>query len=64
MLTIESWLIEMIPYRGIIYWLFAANYALAIGFAISEIFRSRTSQGSIAWIITLLILRRLLRVFG
>ena len=29
---------------------------LAIGFAISEIFRSRTSQGSIAWIITLLIL--------
>ena len=56
MLTIESWLIEMIPYRGIIYWLFAANYALAIGFAISEIFRSRTSQGSIAWIITLLVL--------
>ncbi|HVY50405.1 MAG TPA: cardiolipin synthase [Devosia sp.] len=56
MLTIESWLIELIPYRGIIYWLFAANYLLAIGFAVSEIFRSRTSQGSIAWIITLLIL--------
>lgn len=56
MLTIENWLVELIPYRGIVYWLFAANYVLAIGFAISEIFRSRTSQGSIAWIITLLIL--------
>src|SRR5262245_32511443 len=56
MLTIESWLVAMIPYRGIIYWLFAANYLLAIAFAISEIFRSRTSQGSIAWILSLLIL--------
>ncbi len=56
MLTLENWLVEMIPYRGIVYWCFAANYVLAIGFAISEIFRSRTSQGSIAWIITLLIL--------
>ncbi len=56
MLTLESWLIQLIPYRGIVYWLFAANYVLAIGLAISEIFRSRTSQGSIAWIITLLIL--------
>lgn len=56
MLTIESWLVQLIPYRGIIYWLFAANYLLAIGFAISEIFRSRTSQGSIAWILSLLIL--------
>jgi cardiolipin synthase len=56
MLTLESWLFQLIPYRGIIYWLFAANYLLAIGFAVSEIFRSRTSQGSIAWIITLLIL--------
>lgn len=56
MLTLESWLVELIPYRGIVYWLFAANYILAIGFVISEIFRSRTYQGSIAWIITLLIL--------
>jgi cardiolipin synthase len=56
MLSIEGWLIQLIPYRGIIYWLFAANYLLAIGFAVSEIFRSRTSQGSIAWIITLVIL--------
>ena len=56
MLTLESWLVELIPYRGIVYWLFAANYLLAVGFVVSEIFRSRTSQGSIAWIITLLIL--------
>jgi cardiolipin synthase len=56
MLIIESWLIQLIPYQGIVYWIFAANYLLAIGFAVSEIFRSRTSQGSIAWIITLLIL--------
>jgi cardiolipin synthase len=33
-----------------------ANYLLALGFIVSEIFRSRTSQGSIAWIISLLIL--------
>ena len=56
MLRLESWLVELLPYRGILYWLFAANYVLAIGFVISEIFRSRPSQGSIAWIITLLIL--------
>ena len=56
MLTIENWLVQLLPYRGIVYWVFAANYVLAIGFAVSEIFRSRTSQGSIAWIISLLIL--------
>jgi cardiolipin synthase A/B len=56
MLTIESWLAELIPNRGIIYWLYVANYLLALGFIVSEIFRSRTSQGSIAWIISLLIL--------
>src|SRR4051812_15256775 len=56
MLILESWLVHLLPYRGIIYWLFAANYLLAIVFAVSEIFRSRTSQGSIAWILSLLIL--------
>lgn len=56
MLTIEIWLANLIPDNGIIYWLFAANFLLAIGFAVSEIFRSRTSQGSIAWILSLLIL--------
>jgi cardiolipin synthase len=56
MLTIESWLAQLIPDNGIIYWLYVANYLLALGFIVSEIFRSRTSQGSIAWIISLLIL--------
>jgi cardiolipin synthase len=56
MLTLETWLADLIPERGIIYYLFVANFLLAIGFAVSEIFRSRTSQGSIAWIISLLIL--------
>ena len=56
MLTIESWLADLIPDRGIIYWLYVANYLLALVFAVSEIFRSRTSQGSIAWILSLLIL--------
>ncbi|MEQ1900762.1 MAG: cardiolipin synthase [Devosia sp.] len=56
MLAIESWLTELVPDRGIIYWLFSANFLLALGFAVSEIFRSRTSQGSIAWILSLLIL--------
>ena len=56
MSSLESWIVSLVPYRGIIYWIFAANYLLAIAFAISEIFRSRTSQGSIAWIITLLVM--------
>ena len=56
MLIVESWLAALIPNQGIIYWLYAANFVLAIGFAVSEIFRSRTSQGSIAWIMALLIL--------
>jgi cardiolipin synthase len=56
MLTLESWLADLIPDNGIIYWLYVANYFLALFFAISEIFRSRTSQGSIAWILSLLIL--------
>ena len=56
MLTIESWLAQLIPDHGIIYWLYVANYLLALGFIVSELFRSRTSQGSIAWIISLLIL--------
>ncbi|MEO8757317.1 MAG: cardiolipin synthase [Devosia sp.] len=56
MLTIETWLFQLLPYRGIIYWVVAANYLLAVGFSVSEIFRSRTSQGSIAWILSLLIL--------
>ncbi|MEP7240652.1 MAG: cardiolipin synthase [Devosia sp.] len=56
MLTIESWLAELIPNKGIIYWLYVANYLVALGFIVSEILRSRTPQGSIAWILSLLIL--------
>ena len=54
--TLETWILDLLPYRGIFYWVFAANYILALVCVVSEIFRSRTSQGSIAWIITLLIL--------
>jgi len=56
MFFLDSWLAELIPHRGLLYWLYAANYLLALGFIISEIFRSRTPQGSIAWILSLLIL--------
>ena len=56
LLALDAWLSSLIPDRGIIYWLFFANYLLALGFAVSEIYRSRTSQGSIAWILSLLIL--------
>lgn len=54
--TLETWILNLLPYRGIIFWVFSANYVLALIFVVSEIFRSRTSQGSIAWIITLLVL--------
>lgn len=56
MLTLETWLAELIPDRGIIYWLYLANYIVALGMVISEIVHSRTSQGSIAWILSLIIL--------
>ena len=56
MLTLETWLADLVPDRGIFYWLYVANYILALGFIVSEIFHSRTSQGSIAWILSLLIL--------
>lgn len=56
MLLLENWLANLVPTNGIIHWLFFANYLLAFGFAASEILRSRTAQGSIAWILSLLIL--------
>jgi cardiolipin synthase len=56
LLAIDAWLASLIPERGIIYWLFFANYLLALGFVVSEVYRSRTSQGAIAWILSLLIL--------
>jgi len=56
LLTLESWLADLIPDRGIFYWLYVANYLLALGMVISEIVHSRTSQGSIAWILSLVIM--------
>lgn len=56
LLALDAWLSSLIPDRGIVYWLFFANYLLALGFVVSEIVHSRTSQGSIAWILSLLTL--------
>ncbi len=56
MIDIAGWLNALIPdrfYFMIIVWV---NYALAIACIIHEILRSRTSQGSIAWIISLVLL--------
>jgi cardiolipin synthase len=51
-----EWLLSLVPDRGIFFWLYLANYVVAIGMMFSEIMRSRTSQGSIAWILSLFIL--------
>ncbi|MEQ1770127.1 MAG: cardiolipin synthase [Devosia sp.] len=56
LLALDVWLQGLIPFQGIIFWLYLANYVIALGFVFSEIRHSRTSQGSIAWIISLLIL--------
>ncbi len=56
LLALDAWLTNLLPYEGIIYWVFFGNYLLALAMAVSEIIRSRTSQGSIAWILSLLIL--------
>src|SRR5690606_1641834 len=56
MFSIEGWLYQLIPDRSLFSILYAANYIIALGFAYSEIRRSRTSQGSIAWILSLLFL--------
>lgn len=56
LLALDAWLQSLIPYGGIIYWIFLINYLLALAFVVSEIVHSRTAQGSIAWILSLLIL--------
>ncbi len=56
LLALDAWLQSLIPYGGIIFWLYSVNYLIALGFVVSEIIHSRTSQGSIAWILSLLIL--------
>ena len=56
MIDVAGWLNALIPdrlYFNIIVW---ANYALAIGCIIHEIWRGRTSQGSIGWILSLILL--------
>jgi cardiolipin synthase len=56
MLGKESWLLAFIPDSPIVFALYWGNFLLAIYFAYSEIRRSRTSQGSIAWLLSLLLL--------
>lgn len=56
LLALDTWLQSLIPYGGIIFWLYTLNYVIALAFVVSEIIHSRTSQGSIAWILSLLIL--------
>lgn len=45
-----------IEHFDILAWLFAANFVLALICAVREVMYSRTSQGSIAWILSLLML--------
>lgn len=52
----DGWLSQLIPDRLIFTVVFWLNYAVAIVFAISEVLRSRTSQGSIGWLLSLLLL--------
>lgn len=56
MLGSEGWLYQLIPDRLILTTLLWLNYLVAAVFAISEVLRSRTSQGSIAWLLSLLLL--------
>lgn len=52
----DGWLSQLIPDRLVFTVVFWLNYAVAIVFAISEVLRSRTSQGSIGWLLSLLLL--------
>jgi cardiolipin synthase len=56
MLGLESWLLSFIPSPPIAFTLYWSNVIAAIYLAYSEIRRSRTSQGSIAWLLSLLLL--------
>ena len=56
MLGSDGWLSQLIPDRLIFTVVFWLNYAVAVVFAISEVLRSRTSQGSIGWLLSLLLL--------
>lgn len=52
----DGWLSQLIPDRLILVVVFWLNYGVAVGFAVSEVLRSRTSQGSIGWLLSLLLL--------
>lgn len=52
----DGWLSQLIPDRPILTAILWLNYLVAAVFAISEVLRSRTSQGSIAWLLSLLLL--------
>ena len=52
----EGILAELIPDRPLFFILYWVNYGLALIFAFSEIRLSRTSQGSIGWLLSLLLL--------
>ena len=56
MLGSEGWLWQFIPDRPIFTAFLWLNYLVAAVFATSEVLRSRTSQGSIAWLLSLLLL--------
>ncbi|MDP1732510.1 MAG: cardiolipin synthase [Devosia sp.] len=56
MLGGDGWLSQLIPDRLILTAFLWLNYLVAAIFAISEVMRSRTSQGSIAWLLSLVLL--------
>jgi cardiolipin synthase len=56
MISVEDLLTILFTDRWLIRILLWSNYALAVGFAFNEIIRSRTSQGSIGWLLSLALL--------
>ena len=52
----DGWLSQLIPDRSIFTAVLWLNYAVAAVFAVSEVLRSRTSQGSIGWLLSLALL--------
>ena len=56
MLSVEELLTTLITDRLLLRILLWVNVAVAIAFAVNEILRSRTSQGSIAWLLSLALL--------
>ena len=46
LLALDAWLQSLIPYQGIVFWLYLANYLLALTFVVSEIVRGLKSPGA------------------